>query len=280
MAGAGRHRRHDADAGGDPELLARKAELRTEVWDRLEAGGVARFPGPRHRISNFVGAEAAAERLRGLPAWQAARTVKANPDSPQWPVRQRALEDGKTVYMAVPRLAEEDPFFLLDPDHLADTPRRSSSIRGASGSARTVAVADLTPVDLVVTGCVAVTEDGVRLGKGGGFADLEFALASEAGMIYDRTLVVTTVHELQVLPAGALPAAEHDVRVDLVVTPDRVVEVVRDGPRPVGRIRWDQLTAEKIAAIPLLSRLEAEGLPSRARPGSRPPRDPDHEDHQ
>jgi len=25
------------------------------------------------------------------------------------------LEDGKTVYVAVPRLADERPFFLLDP---------------------------------------------------------------------------------------------------------------------------------------------------------------------
>lgn len=275
---AGRyHRRHDVDAGGDPELLARKAALRSEVWDRLEDGGVARFPGPRHRISNFVGAEAAAQRLRDLAPWQAARTVKANPDSPQWPVRQRALEDGKTVYMAVPRLAEDDPFFLLDPDHLADTPRRASSIKGASGSARTVPVERLEPVDLVVTGCVAVTEDGVRLGKGGGFADLEFALASEAGLIDDATLVVTTVHELQVLPAGAIPAAEHDVRVDIIVTPDRVLEVPREGHRPPGRIRWDELTAEKVAAIPLLARLRAQRLPSRP-PGSPPHPDPDHED--
>jgi 5-formyltetrahydrofolate cyclo-ligase len=274
---ARQHRRHDADAGGDPDLLARKAELRTEVWGRLEAAGVGRFPGPRHRISNFVGAEAAAERLRDLDRWQAAGTVKANPDSPQWPVRQRALEDGKTVYMAVPRLAEEDPFFLLDPDHLADTPRRSSSIKGASASARTVAVADLEPVDLVVTGCVAVTEDGVRLGKGGGFADLEFALASEAGMIDDRTLVVTTVHELQVLPAGALPAAEHDVRVDVIVTPDRTIEVPRQTSRPAGRIRWDELTPEKIAAIPLLARLEAQRLPSAPRTGPHD-RTPDPED--
>jgi 5-formyltetrahydrofolate cyclo-ligase len=271
------HRRHDADAGGDPELLARKAALRAEVWDRLEAGGVARFPGPRHRISNFVGAEAAAERLRDLPLWRTARTVKANPDSPQWPVRQRALEDGKTVYMAVPRLAEDDPFFLLDPDHLADTPRRSSSIKGASASARTVAVERLEPVDLVVTGCVAVTEDGVRLGKGGGFADLEFALASEAGLIGPRTLVVTTVHELQVLPAGAIPAADHDVRVDVIVTPDRVIEVPRDRPRPEGHIRWDDLTPDKIAAIPLLSRLAAQ-LPSGTAPGSARSRDTDDEE--
>ncbi|MEX1179087.1 MAG: 5-formyltetrahydrofolate cyclo-ligase [Nitriliruptor sp.] len=249
---------HARDAGGDPDLLARKAELRTQTWDQLETAGVTRFPGARHRISNFVGAEAAAERLRSTDAWRAAATVKANPDSPQWPVRQRALEDGKTVYMAVPRLADEDPFFLLDPDHLADTPRRASSIKGASASARTVAVDDLEPVDLVVTGCVAVTEDGLRLGKGGGFADLEFALASEAGMIGERTLVVTTVHELQVLPAGAIPAADHDVQLDLIVTPDRVIEVPRSGRRPAGRIRWEELTDDKIAAIPLLARLAAD----------------------
>ena len=249
------HRRHDHDAGGDATLLASKADLRTEVWDAVEAAGIARFPGARHRISNFVGAEDAAERLRGTEAWAAARTVKANPDSPQWPVRQRALEDGKVVYMAVPRLAEPDPFFLLDPDHLADTPRRASSIKGATASARTVPVDDVEPVDLVVTGCVAVGEDGVRLGKGGGFSDLEFAIASEAGLIDAATLVATTVHEVQVLPPGRIPTSGHDVRVDLIVTPDAVRTVPRAEARPEGRIRWDELTEEKIAAIPILERL-------------------------
>jgi 5-formyltetrahydrofolate cyclo-ligase len=75
------------------------------VWSALQGAGAARFPGARGRIPNFVGAEAAAERLRGTDGWQRAATLKANPDAPQWPVRQRALEDGKTVFMAVPRLA-------------------------------------------------------------------------------------------------------------------------------------------------------------------------------
>nr|BFE99646.1 hypothetical protein GCM10020241_13220 [Streptoalloteichus tenebrarius] len=172
-------RRHDHDAGGPSELLAAKAELRERVWAELTDARVARFPGARGRIPNFTGAEAAAERLRATEAWRRARTIKANPDSAQWPVRQRALEDGKTVYMAVPRLAEESPFFLLDPANLADTPRRASSIRGATASAVRVAVADLEPVDLVVTGCVAVDRHGTRLGKGGGFSDLEFAVAAE-----------------------------------------------------------------------------------------------------
>src|SRR3984957_20233213 len=160
--------RHDQDAGGSPELLAAKAALREQVWTALSEGGVTRFPGPRGRTPTFAGAEAAARRLASTDEWSAAHTIKANPDSPQWPVRQRALEDGKTVYMAVPRLAGERPFFLLDPNHLADPPRQASSIKGASRSARTVDLDDLAPVDLVVTGCVAAGREGGRLGKGGG----------------------------------------------------------------------------------------------------------------
>jgi 5-formyltetrahydrofolate cyclo-ligase len=248
-------RRHDADAGGDAALLESKARLREDVWRALRSAKAARFPGAEGRIPNFVGAEAAAEHLRGVAAWRRARTVKANPDAPQWPVRQRALEDGKTLYMAVPRLADAKPFFLLDPARLAGTPRQASSIKGASRSAVPVDVTDLEPVDLVVAGCVAVGEDGARLGKGGGFSDLELAVAAEAGLVDRSTVVVTTVHECQVRPAGAIPTTAHDIHVDVVVTPERVVEC----PRPRGyrapRLRWAELTEEKIAAIPLLQRL-------------------------
>jgi 5-formyltetrahydrofolate cyclo-ligase len=249
--------RHDRDAGGSPELLEAKAALRDEVWTALRDAKVARFPGAAGRIPNFVGAEAAAEALRATDTWARARTVKANPDSPQWPVRQRVLEDGKTLYMAVPRLAEEKPFFLLDPAHLADPPRKASSIKGASRSARTVDVDALDPVDLVVTGCVAAGEDGARLGKGGGFSDLELAVASEAGLVGSQTVVATTVHDLQLRPAGAIPRTDHDIHVDLVVTPTRIIECPRPADHRRPELHWDELTDEKIEAIPLLGRLRA-----------------------
>jgi len=252
--------RHDRDAGGPADVLAAKAALREEVWSAMRAAKVARFPGAAGRIPNFTGAEIAAQRLRGLPAWDAAATVKANPDSAQLPVRQRALEDGKTVYMAVPRLAEPEPFFALDPDHLAEPPRKAASISGASRSARRVMLGELAPVDLVVMGCVAVAEDGARLGKGGGFADLEYALATAAGLIGARTVTVTTVHEIQVKPTGSIPLTSHDVPVDFVVTPERVIDTRAQrgvlSPAEAG-IEWDDLTDEKIAAIPLLRALRA-----------------------
>jgi 5-formyltetrahydrofolate cyclo-ligase len=249
--------RHDRDAGGPAEVLAAKAALRQEVWSAMREARVARFPGAAGRIPIFTGAVAAAPRLRGLPTWQAAGTVKANPDSAQWPVRQRALEDGKTVYMAVPRLAEPEPFFALDPAHLGEKPRAASSIKGATRSARRVHLADMSPVDLVVMGSVAASEDGARLGKGGGFADLEFALASAAGLIGPHTVSVTTVHEIQLYPAGTIPLTSHDIGVDFIVTPDRVIDCRGDRPRPAAGICWQDLTAEKIAAIPLLAALRA-----------------------
>jgi 5-formyltetrahydrofolate cyclo-ligase len=103
-------------------------------------------------------------------------------------------------------------------------------------------------------GSVAAGEDGARLGKGGGFADLEFALASAAGLIGPDTVSVTTVHEIQVRRAGEIPLTSHDVLVDFIVTPDRVIDCrPRHGPRPIPGIRWEDLTEEKIAAIPLLA---------------------------
>lgn len=249
--------RHDHDAGGDREILAAKADLRELVWGRLSAGRASRFPGARGRIPNFVGAEAAAERLRSTREWSEARTLKSNPDSPQWPVRQRALEDGKLVFMAVPRLAQPEPFFYLDPDDLADSPRAASSIKGATRSARTVRMEDMRPVDLVITGCVAVDPTGARLGKGGGFSDLEYALAGEAGLIGPATVVATTVHEIQVLEPDLIPLADYDMGLDLIVTPERVIPCA--GRRGAPRLRWEELTEEKITSIPLLAALRPSG---------------------
>jgi 5-formyltetrahydrofolate cyclo-ligase len=231
-----------------------KQALREEMWATLQEAGVARFPGARGRIPNFTGAEAAAERLAGTERWRAASTVKSNPDAPQWPVRQRALEAGKTVFMAVPRLRDERPFLRLEPDALDVSPRSASSIKGSATHGIPTAVEELEPVDIVVVGCVAVDRSGARLGKGGGFADLEFALASAAGLIGPRTMVVTTVHPLQVVAEGRIPMTEHDVPLDAIATPDELIVCSGARRRPAG-VLWDHLQEDKIADIPLLRRL-------------------------
>jgi len=113
-----------------------------------------------------------------------------------------------------------------------------------------VDVADLQPVDMVVVGSVAVNRAGVRIGKGAGYSDLEFAFLMEAGLISDRTVVVSTVHSLQVLDEE-LPATDHDFGVDLIVTPDEVISCPSPH-RPTGLV-WEHLDSAKIASIPVLA---------------------------
>src|SRR5262245_2094152 len=99
----------------------------------MVARHVARFPFPiADRIPNFVGAEAAAARAATLPEWQRAGRLKCNPDAPQRPVRLRALREGKTVFMAVPRLRAARCFIRLDPGRLRGRLVEASTIGGAT----------------------------------------------------------------------------------------------------------------------------------------------------
>ena len=223
-----------------------KQAIRTQVWDLLVAERVV-DRGVHGYIPAFVGAAAAADRLAELPEWRAAEVVKAVPDRAQQPVRERAVRDGKLLYVAVPRLAAELPFFVVDP---AASAAAAAAGERAAHHARKVGVEGMRRVDMVVCGSVAVNRRGSRLGKGAGYTDIAVALLQEAGRIGPSTVIVTTVHPLQVID-GPIPETEHDFSVDLIVTPDEVIEC--EPPRRPTGLYWNNLTAAKIAAIPVLA---------------------------
>ena len=131
------------------------------------------------RIPDFVGSDRAADRMAELPHWQQARTVKAE--------------------LAEPR------------DQLANRHRTADV-------APTVPLDSLPPIDFIICGSVAVNYDGVRVGKGAGYTDIEVALLAGAGLLKPDTTIVTTVHEQQVLNE-VLPHEPHDFTVDYIVTP-------------------------------------------------------------
>jgi len=233
-----------------------KQPIRERVWQRIDGDtDIGRPPGAAGRIPNFAGAEAAAARLSELEEWRAARVIKSNPDTPQLPVRAAAVEAGKLLYMAVPKLSAEAPFFALHESAISVTGLEAATIEGARKHGVLTPLEAVAPVDFIVCGSVAVNQRGVRIGKGGGYADLEFALLTELGLVGAGTLIATTVHDVQVL-AEELPETSHDFRVDVIVTPTTVIRCAR-APRPSG-IAWDELDADKIAAIPLLARRRRE----------------------
>ncbi len=227
-----------------------KDELREEVWQALQSAGVARFPGVVGRIPNFIGAEACAKQLAETAYWKAAKIVKINPDSPQRAIRQRALAEGKIIYMAVPRLRKKKPFIELDPKKLQCSPYAASSIKGAGLYGRPVTLNEVKKIDLVVCGSVAVNREGSRVGKGGGYSDLEFALLTEERKIGAKTAIVTSVHPLQIVNED-IPMTEHDIPLGAIVTADEVIETSSVFARPKG-IYWQMLMPEKIDEIPVL----------------------------
>src|SRR5437867_10371503 len=122
-----------------------KAEIRQKVWQTIQREGVARFPGALGRVPNFA--------------------------------------EGKILYMAVPRLRTEKCFVEIDPQRLGKKAALAASISGACRYGRAVSPREMRPVDLVVCGSVAVGRDGARLGKGGGYCDLEYGLLREEGKV-------------------------------------------------------------------------------------------------
>ena len=63
---------------------------------------------------------------------------------------------------------------------------------------------------------------GLRIGKGEGFADLEWAMMSSMGAVNDSTVVVATCHDCQVLDLPEKLFGPHDLNVDFILTPTQV----------------------------------------------------------
>ncbi|MGN9890414.1 5-formyltetrahydrofolate cyclo-ligase [Micromonospora sp. L31] len=233
------------------EIDHAKHAVRQHVWDLLEREGAAP-PGVHGHIPDFVGKEAAAARLAELDVWKKARVIKCNPDRAQLPVRVRALQEGKLLYMAVPRLATPKPFYLLDPTVLETPFEKAATSTGAPELAPTVGPDEMHPVDLIVCGSVAVSRhDGVRVGKGAGYSDLEVALLAEAGLITADTSIATTIHQIQLVD-DRLPHAEHDFSVELAITPCEMLAFTSRRGRPPGIIRAN-LRPDQLRNIPALA---------------------------
>jgi len=156
--------------------------------------------------------------------------------------------------MAVPRLRADHPFRLLDPYKLTKKQlREAATIKGALRHGEVIDLEQVPKLELILCGSVAVNLKGARVGKGGGFNDLEYALLAEANSVSDKTIVATTVHPIQIVRENLL-STTHDIPVDLIVTPRAAIEVERAFDRPRG-VLWDHLQPPQIHEIPVLERM-------------------------
>jgi len=191
-----------------------------KIWKLMEQKGIATFPKPvYHRIPNFIGAEKAAQILRNLREYKKAKVIFCNPDSPQRPVREMTLKDGKILVMATPRL--KHGFLVIAPETTIGKERYASTIKGAFKYGKETT--DFPKPDLIVTGSVAVDEDGNRLGKGRGYGDREVKMIKEK---FGKAPVTTTIHDVQLVDYA--PSTPQDEKIDVIVTPTKIIRIRRN----------------------------------------------------
>jgi 5-formyltetrahydrofolate cyclo-ligase len=230
----------------------RKRELREEIWGLLEERSVARFPRPaRGRIPNFEGSEVAARRILGTAEFRHADVVKVNPDYPQLEVRRGVLRSGKVLIMPSPRL--RSGFLILDPQRIPQgVLGKAATIKGSFQFGKRISLNELPSVDLIICGSVAITKAGFRVGKGGGYSELEYAVLRELKLVNEETPIMTTVHDLQIVED--VPWEKHDFTVDFIATPTKMLTVEGPRLRPSGVI-WEELTERRLEKMPILKKV-------------------------
>uniref|UniRef100_A0A673ZQP3 Methenyltetrahydrofolate synthase domain-containing protein n=1 Tax=Salmo trutta TaxID=8032 RepID=A0A673ZQP3_SALTR len=237
---------------------ATKWDIREKVWDYIEAKNLANFPRPVHnRIPNFKGAHTACAKVSELQVFNETDEVKVDPDKPLEGARLAVLQARKTLLVPTPRLRTGLFNKIVPPEGASKEELRvCSTSQGVKEFSVPVGLDSKVQVDLLVVGSVAVSEKGYRIGKGEGFADMEYAMMLCMGAVTESTVVVTIVHDCQVVDIPEDLIESHDITVDYILTPTRVIKTDCQRSKPQGVI-WTKLNAEMLEKIPVLKKLRA-----------------------
>ena len=155
-------------------------------------------------------------RVEALPSFAAARVVLVTlPFGSEWdtrPLARAALASGKTL--VVPRVNGETRMLELHAirDITADV---KPGYQGIPEPLPTLPRVDAATIDWVLVPGVAFSRNGGRLGYGGGYYDRLMIL------LRPGTPRVAAAFDAQI--AERIPAASHDLSVDMVVTESRIL---------------------------------------------------------
>jgi len=187
-------------------------------------------------------------------------------------LRFLTLSQGKILLVPGPSAGHPchtgDFYYLLDPTTFSRKKsliHKASSKKGAAqlGVPLNLDWSQVDKIDLVVVASVAVSPSGVRLGKGMGYAELEWGILYELGVVNSETKVITTVHDCQVLSDHDLPLSlveDHDLCVDIIVTGTRIINVRRPLEKPTCGVLWKNISHQKMEELPVLKLLKSSKL--------------------
>jgi 5-formyltetrahydrofolate cyclo-ligase len=244
---------------GRGTFVDRRMQVRMVIRDALASVAV---PDSRWHLDvtsfvpDFDGSSRCHEVVRSLDSYRRADTVFVAPDNSLERLRRLALDDGKTVL--VPTYGMRRGIVALRPESVPPESRElAATLDGMERCGRTLPLDALTAVgdiDLLVTGAMAVTRRGVHVGGGQAYLDLEWGILTELGLASEKTLVAAVVHPVQVVDAPLRPR-RLDLPIDVVITPEEVLETGGEFPRPHG-ISWPALHPGLLETIAYLAEME------------------------
>ena len=195
-----------------------KESIRKMIWEKMENSQISKS-NSYGRIPDFRGSTQASELLRNSLEWIDSNIIFVSPDTAQQNVRKNAFYDGKDLIMATPKLL--NGYILLDSSSTYGNEEDASTIKGAFKYGRKIT--SIPYIDMVIEGSVAVDMDGGRLGKGGGYGDIEISYLKNSNLIGEKTPIATTVHEIQIIEK--VPMESYDENINMIVTPERILSV-------------------------------------------------------
>jgi len=202
----------DRTAGNETELTgAALREAKQALRAQVIAARDALDPAYRATASRMI-----CSRVEALPSFAAARVVLVTlPFASEWntrPLAQSALASGKTL--VVPRVNSATRMLELYAisDVYADV---APGFHDIPEPHATLPRIDAATIDWVLVPGVAFSPDGRRLGYGGGYYDRLMI------MLCPATPRVAGAFDVQI--AQRIPAASHDLAVEVIVTESRIL---------------------------------------------------------
>lgn len=249
-----------------------KRTFRLEVWQKIKEqklSPVRRFNsiGMFNKIPYLVGVDKAAELLAETDEFKKANSIKVNIDLAQEQVKLEVIKAGKTLLVPPSHKSANVYAKIRTPSNTDEldlaAQKKLIKLQGAEDTFDEIDINSTEKIDMVVVGSYAVDRQGRRIGKGNGYVDLDIGILTHLGCLTKDTLIVTTVHDVQVY--DALPEnlfQSYDLPLDLIVTPTEVIRVGKRLARPAG-IEWNLLSSRRLEIVPVLKsikeKLEAEG---------------------
>ncbi|XP_058442970.1 methenyltetrahydrofolate synthase domain-containing protein [Malaya genurostris] len=238
-----------------------KRTIRLETWQKIKdqkLSPLRRFT-VFNKIPNFAGSEKAAELLGETEEFKKANSIKVNIDMAQEPIKLEVIKAHKTLFVPP---AQKSPNVYAkikncDPDVLdLAVQKKIIKLQGAEDTFEEIGINGVEKLDMIVVGSCAVDRRGHRIGKGNGYVDLDVGILTYLGVITKDTVIVTTVHDVQLydtLPDNLFQS--YDLPLDLIVTPTEVIRINKRLSRPTG-IEWNLLSSRRLEIVPVLKSIK------------------------